>query len=149
MFKHILLATDGSPASARAAQLAVALAREHGARLTALFVVDPYPYLGVGEASAVGVQAYMSGAYAQAAHAHAEVAQLCAAGAPVDLQPSRCENASAAAAIVEAAQRDGASVIVVGTHGRTGFKRLMLGSVAGKVVAQSPVPVLVVPSEAA
>jgi len=49
MFKHILLATDGSEASAHAAALAVGLARTHGAKLTALYVADPYPYLGVGE----------------------------------------------------------------------------------------------------
>ena len=41
MFKHILIATDGSEASDHAASLAVNLARMHGARVTALFVVDP------------------------------------------------------------------------------------------------------------
>ena len=45
MFKHILLATDGSAASEHAAQLAVGLARTHGAKLTAVYVVDPYPYI--------------------------------------------------------------------------------------------------------
>jgi len=56
MFKHILLATDGSAASDHAAQLAVDLARVHGATLTALYVVDPYPYLGVGESNPLGFQ---------------------------------------------------------------------------------------------
>ena len=51
MFKHILLATDGSAASEHAAQLAVSLARQHRARLTVVYVVDPYPYLGIGEAN--------------------------------------------------------------------------------------------------
>ncbi|MDB5938944.1 MAG: UspA domain protein, partial [Polaromonas sp.] len=41
MFKHILLATDGSAASQHAAQIAVDMARIHGARLTSLYVVDP------------------------------------------------------------------------------------------------------------
>ena len=51
---------------------------------------------------------------------------------------------SAASGIVQAAQAQGADLIVVGSHGRTGIARLMLGSVAAKVVAESPVPVLVV-----
>jgi nucleotide-binding universal stress UspA family protein len=144
MFKNILLATDGSPASQNAAQLAVTLARDSGARLTALYVIDPYPYLGVGEASAVGFQAYMGHAYEHAALAHAKVTALCASSENgVDLQLRRSEHASAAESIVGIAADEGADLIVVGSHGRTGFSRVMLGSVAAKVVAQSPLPVLV------
>ena len=55
MFKHILLATDGSASSEHAAQLAVNLARIHGARLTALYVADPYPYIGIGEMNPAGL----------------------------------------------------------------------------------------------
>ena len=144
MFKNILLATDGSAASEQAAQLAVNLAREGSSRLTALYVIDPYPYLGVGEASAVGFQAYMGNAYEHAAQAHARIAAMCASGgAGVDLQLRRGEDASAAESIVRTAVEEGADLIVVGSHGRTGISRLMLGSVAAKVVAQSPLPVLV------
>src|SRR5262245_47771999 len=104
VFKNILLATDGSPASGHAAQLAVSLARENGARLTALYVIEPYPYLGVGEASAVGFQAYMSQAYEHAAQAHARISDLCAqGGGHVDLQLRRGEDAHAADSIVQAA----------------------------------------------
>jgi nucleotide-binding universal stress UspA family protein len=53
------------------------------------------------------------------------------------------EEVAAATAIVETAKAEGADLIVVGSHGRTGIARLMLGSVAGKVVAESPIPVLV------
>ncbi|MCJ0762977.1 universal stress protein [Variovorax terrae] len=143
MFKHILLATDGSAASGNASALAVSLARQHGARLTALYVVDPYPYLGIGEANPLGFQAYMSAAQNAAAQAHAQVAALCEqGGAPVALQTRTVEDVTAAAGIVQTAQDEGADLIVVGTHGRTGVARLMLGSVASKVAAESPVPVL-------
>jgi nucleotide-binding universal stress UspA family protein len=108
MFKNILLATDGSAASEHAARLAVQLARENGAKLTALYVVDPYPYLGIGEANPLGFQAYMSAAAQHAAEAHGKILALCQ-----------------------------------GEPGRSGVARLMLGSVASKVVAESPVPVLV------
>ena len=144
MFKSILLATDGSPASAHAARLAVDLARTHGARLTALYVVDPYPYLNVGESNPLGFQAYMSAAHAHAAQAHAKVASLCAqAGTPVELGLRRAEDQHACDGILEAAKSEQADLIVVGTHGRTGISRLMLGSIAARVVAESPVPVLV------
>lgn len=144
MFKHILLATDGSPASENAAALAVSLARTHGAKLTALYAVDPYPYLGVGEVNPMGFQSYMSAAQAHAAEAHAKVAALCSAnGSPVDLHVRMVEELSAASGIVQTAKIEGADLIVVGSHGRTGIARLMLGSVAAKVVAESPVPVLV------
>jgi nucleotide-binding universal stress UspA family protein len=150
MFKNILLATDGSAASEGAAALAVKLARDGGARLTALYVIDPYPYLGVGEASAVGFQAYMGNAYEHAALAHARIATLCANGGNnVDLQLRRGEDSSAAESIVRTAVEEEADLIVVGSHGRTGFSRLMLGSVAAKVVAQSPLPVLVARQAAA
>lgn len=144
MFKSILLATDGSAASEQAAQLAVSLARQCGGRLTALYVIDPYPYLGVGEASAVGFQTYMGHAYEHAAQAHAKVAALCAGPAgSIDLQLRRSEDVSAAESIVRTAAEEGVDLIVVGSHGRSGIKRLMLGSVAAKVVAQSTLPVLV------
>lgn len=48
--------------------------------------------------------------------------------------------------IVEAAERDGADLIVMSTHGRTGLSHILLGSVTEKVVARAPCPVLVIPS---
>ncbi|MBI5277069.1 MAG: universal stress protein [Burkholderiales bacterium] len=143
MFKHILFATDGSPASANAARLAVGLARTHGAALTALYVVDPYPYLGVGEANPLGFQAYMSAAMQHASSAHTDVAQLAAEEPPVDVHVRTAEDIGASTGITQTAREIGADLIVVGSHGRTGISRLMLGSVAARVVAESPVPVLV------
>lgn len=143
MFKHILVATDGSAASDHAVALAVGLARTHGAKLTALYAIDPYPYLGLGEVNPVGFQTYMTAAQAHAAEAHAKVVAACAQGAPVDLQVRMLEEVAVSSGIVRTAQTEGADLIVVGSHGRTGISRLMLGSVAAKVVAESPVPVLV------
>lgn len=144
MFKHILLGTDGSAASEHAAALAVGLARQHGAKLTALYVVDPYPYLGIGETNPLGFQAYMAAAQQHGAQAHAKVASLCDAAEPkVHLEARLGEDVTAAHGIVQMAQDEGADLVVVGSHGRAGVARLVLGSVAAKVVAQCPVPVLV------
>ncbi|MEJ7929008.1 universal stress protein [Ramlibacter sp. AN1015] len=145
MFKRILLATDGSAASENAARTAVELARAHGARLTAVYVVDPYPYLGIGEANPMGFDAYMAAARDHAAQAHTRVTQL--AGGPgeaLDVQLRLVEDVSALDGILNTARDEGADLIVVGSHGRSGVGRVFLGSVAGKVVAQSKVPVLVV-----
>ena len=144
MFKHILLGTDGSAASEHAATMAVDLARIHGAKLTALYVVDPYPYLGVGETNPMGFQAYMAAAQQHAAQAHAKVAALCEASSPrVPLEVRLVEDVTAMRGIVDSAQEEKADLVVVGSHGRTGISRLMLGSVAAQVVAHSTVPVLV------
>jgi nucleotide-binding universal stress UspA family protein len=53
------------------------------------------------------------------------------------------EEVAASTGIVQTAQSEGADLIVMGSHGRSGLARLMLGSVATKVVAESPIPVLV------
>ena len=144
MFKHILLATDGSAASAHAAALAIGLARTHGAQLTALYVVDPYPYLGLGEANPMGFQAYMSAAMDHASRAHAAIAALAAEGGPkVNVAPRVVEDVGASAGILQTSKELGTDLIVVGSHGRSGIARLMLGSVASRVVAESTVPVLV------
>lgn len=144
MFKHILLATDGSAASDHAAALAVGLARTHSAKLTALYVADPYPYIGVGEINPMGYQAYSAAAQQLAAQAHSKVDVLCKqGGAVVELQARLVEDVAAASGIVQTAKDEGADLIVMGSHGRSGIARLMLGSVANKVVAESPIPVLV------
>lgn len=144
MSKHILLASDGSEASRHAARMAVQLAQLHGASLTAVFVVDPYPYLGLGQTNPLGFQAYMAQAQAHAAQVHADMEALCRTQAPgLNLQLRLVEDVAPADGIVQTAQAQGADLIVIGSHGRSGLARLMLGSVATKVVAQSLVPVLV------
>ncbi len=144
MFKHILLATDGSAASDHAAALAVDLARTQSAKLTAIYVIDPYPYMMMGDVNPYGLQAYLSAAQEVAAQAHAAVAQRCQQGpTPVELEARLIENVTAASGILQSAQEAGADLIVIGSHGRSGIMRLMLGSVASRVVAESKVPVLV------
>ncbi len=144
MFKHILVATDGSEASQHAAALAVGLARAHGAQLTAVYVVDPYPYLGVGESNPYGFESYMAAARQVASETHTKVAALCANEKPVvQMQASLVEGATVTTGILQSAKDHGADLIVVGSHGRTGIRRLMLGSIANKIVAESHVPVLV------
>ncbi len=143
MFKHILLATDGSSSAGHAAKKTMDLARIHGAHVTAAYVVDPYPYMGIGEANPMGFQAYMGAAQAASAKAFTHLADL-AAAAGVQLQVRLVENVQAARGIVQLADDIAADLIVIGSHGRSGVEKLVLGSVAAKVVSQSTRPVLVI-----
>lgn len=145
MFKNILLATDGSDISARAARMAVDLARTHGAKVTAVYVMEPYPYLGIGEANPYGMQAYAAAAQKLAAEAHMAVETLCTqGGGAVPLEVRAIENVGAATGIVQTAKAEGSDLIVMGSHGRSGIARVMLGSVANRVLAEATAPVLVV-----
>lgn len=144
MFKQILFATDGSSASEHAAHMAVSLARAHGAKLTAVYVMDPYPYLGIGESNPMGFQAYMEAARSASAQAFTHLNDLCKGpGTEVPLACCFVENVSAPKGILQSADDVQADLVVVGSHGRGGLEKLVLGSVAAKVVAQSARPVLV------
>lgn len=144
MFKNICVATDGSPASEHAASLAIGLARANGGRVTSVYVVDPYPFLMVGDSNPMGFQSYMTAAQTLADKANAKVVSLgVEGGEPVLVQTRVVEDAGASAGILHTAQNEGCDLIVLGSHGRSGIRRLMLGSVSGRVVAESPVPVLV------
>jgi nucleotide-binding universal stress UspA family protein len=145
MFKKILFATDGSAASDHAASMAVSLARTHGAQLTAVYVVDPYPYLGIGEMNPLGFQAYMGAAQEHAVKAFAHVEQLAKQeGAAVPFETLLVEDVAAHKGIVQAAQTQGADLIIVGSHGRSDLERLFLGSTANKVSSHAKQPVLIV-----
>lgn len=145
MFKKILFATDGSPASDHAATLAVSLARTHHAQLVAVYVIDPYPYLGIGEMNPMGFQAYMGAAQEHSVKAFAHIQQLASqGGAPVPCETRLMEDVAAHKGIVQAAQEHAVDLIVVGSHGHNGLERWLLGSTANKVSAHSTVPVLIV-----
>jgi nucleotide-binding universal stress UspA family protein len=143
MFDKILLPTDGSDVSLTAADRAAALAKLCGASLHVVCVQEPYPYAGIGAASSAGAQDYLAAAQRHAADAFARVSAL--ARVPgVALTTEAVEGARPAEAIVEAARRCGADLIVMGSHGRSGVARLLLGSVAQQVLVLSPLPVMIV-----
>ncbi len=143
MFKHILLATDGSASAEHAARKALELARIHGGHVTAAYVVDPYPYLGIGEVNPIALQSYMAAAQHASTRVFVQLADQ-AAAAGVQLQVQLVENMQAARGIAQLADDVAADLIVIGSHGRSGVEKLVLGSVAAKVVALSTRPVLVI-----
>ena len=143
MFKHILVPVDGSPTSLLAVSKAAGLAQAFNSQVTAVYVVDPYPFTGVGADFAYGQAQYLSAATSDAhAALDAVKAAMEKAGVPVDTVMG--EGHSVHAGIMEAAKTVNADLIVMGSHGRRGLEKLVLGSVTQRVLSDSIIPVLVV-----
>ncbi len=143
MYQKILLATDGSELAMRAVEHGLALAKTVGATTVAVCVVKPVDVLAPVEMSvAISEDELRKGAEATARHAVDQVRKLademgvpCETRQPDDVRPWH--------AITETAKADGCDLIVMGSHGRTGFVGLVLGSETQKVLAHSSIPVLV------
>ncbi len=143
MFKHILIPVDGSPTSMLAAEKAIGLAKAFDSRMSAIFVVDSYPFSGIGTDFAYGQTEYLSAATAEANAAIKSIKQV-VEKAGISVQTSVIESHAAWRGIVEASQSMEADLIVMGSHGRSGLEKLVLGSVTQAVLSHSRLPVLVV-----
>ena len=143
MFKHILVPVDGSETSTKAVVKAVGLAKAFGSVVTVLYVIDPYPFTGVGADFAYGQDQYLNAARAEAGAAiEAANSRLQQAGVQVDSRV--VESHAVWRGILEAAETVGADLIVMGSHGRRGLERLVLGSVAQSVLSHTKIDTLVV-----
>jgi len=149
MFKRILVAVDGSPTSNRGLKVALEMARVHGARLLALHVIDERA-IGIG----LSASGYVAPAYVEAMIDALRMsgkkilsqAQRAAKGAGQALDALLIEslgNGVAHTVLLEAAKKK-ADLIVLGTHGRRGLARMVMGSDAETVVREARVPVLLV-----
>jgi len=144
MYKHLLVPTDGSPLSLKAARSAAKLAGGLGARITALYVIPPFSLPGTGDAVMFHV-AHDEREYQRGMRKHADgaLAKVAAAAGRV-----RCDTVSTLhehpwAAIIEAASSRKCDLIVMASHGRRGLAGLLLGSETRKVLTHSKTPVLV------
>jgi len=137
-WKTIVLATDGSKYSSIAAERAIAVARSYGGELKVLSVVD------------VPAEFYAEAPYAvedlvrkAKEYVVAVKEQAAAAGVAAETFVGEAE---AYLAVNKLAREQKADMIVIGSHGRTGLRRLLMGSVAETVIGYAPCPVLVVKS---
>ncbi|HEY2255262.1 MAG TPA: universal stress protein [Variovorax sp.] len=143
MFNHILVPIDGSETSMLAVSKASGLALAFGSRITLIHVVDNYPFIGVGADYALGQNEYLAAATSAANAALARgVAALAAEGLHSDQRV--IDGHVVHEGIVDTAIAIGADLIVMGSHGRTGIEKLLLGSVTQRVLQDAKVPVLVV-----
>lgn len=138
MYERILLATDGSEAVEPAIDHAVELADYCDASLSVLYVVDSSAAAAVPEAQAFTISDLLEDAGRQAIDAVR--ARATERDVSVD---EHIRHGRAHTEILAAAEDVGADLIVLGTHGRSGLDRVLLGSVAARVVRQADIPVLV------
>ena len=143
MYKHILVPVDGSTASMAALDKAAGVARAYAVPVTAIFVIDPYPFTGVGADFAYGQAQYLSAATAEANKALEDV-QKTMADAGVAVKTLVGEGHAVHEGIARVGENVGADLIVMGSHGRRGLEKLVLGSVAQRVLQTARMPVLVV-----
>lgn len=144
-FERVLCPTDFSKFSFRAADYAVSIARRNEGEVHFLHVVpaalmhpDHYPYLS----EPVQLEEEVKERARERLDAFAALSRA----EKVKTRISVMEGA-AVATILEAAEEDGSDLICIGTHGREGFERLVLGSVAEKVLRKAKCPVLTVSEE--
>ena len=148
MYDRILVPTDGSTPAAAAIDEAVELAAQTNAELHALYVTEPIP-LG-GFSAAPGPASAEWDDVVEQQHNEGEQATAVVAdhGTERDVDVVEAiEHGKAAATVLEYAEANAIDAIVMGTHGRSGADRLLLGSVTEKVVRKSDVPVLTVRME--
>jgi nucleotide-binding universal stress UspA family protein len=145
MFKHILVATDGSTLSKKAVKAAVSLAASHGAELVALTVVPRYPQSYFEGAMAFEPEeiARVEKQWADKAQALLDAVRERAQASGVQVKTARISSDLVAESIIAAARKHGSDLIVMASHGRKGIKRLLLGSETQHVLTHSALPVLV------
>jgi nucleotide-binding universal stress UspA family protein len=146
MFKKILIPTDGSALSAQSANAGITFARSISAEIVALYVSQPFAatmgYDGMSAAYAFTDDDYEKANAEQAQkHLKAVVDRADTAGVPSSAHA--VSNFNIADGIVQAAIDYHCDLIFIGSHGRSGFSRLLLGSVTTKVLALTHNPVLV------
>lgn len=143
MFKKILVPIDGSGTSMLAVAKAAGLAKEFDGQILLIHVIDQYPFVGIGADYVVGQTDYLAAATANANQALTVAAETVhAAGLNSDCRV--VEGHIVEDGILETARAWGCDLIVMGSHGRHGIEKLLLGSVTQRVLQNTTLPVLVV-----
>ncbi|MDB5798982.1 MAG: uspA [Paucimonas sp.] len=143
MFKTILVPTDGSALSDLAVDAAVDFAAATGAALVALAVAESYSYTIGVEGGVIPDMAALDAAARETAAKHVQRVIERAAARKVACSSRVVTGFSAAEEIVRISSELGCDLIWMGSHGRTGLQRLLMGSQTQKVLSSSAIPVLV------
>jgi len=141
MYETILAPVDGSASSAAAADHAIGLARDAGATLAVVAVVDTERL----SAAKLDTEALLDG-YEGEAERHLETVARRAREAGVAVETAVVRGAPYRA-ILDRAEAVDADLVVMGSHGRHGLERYLLGSTTERVLRLAPIPVLVLPGE--
>ena len=148
MFNHILLPIDGSDTASLAVDKAIAMGRAFpGTKITTVYVLDPYPFASAGPDFAFGQTQHLSAVNEEAERVLNEVKQRFA-DQGVTVEAVTVDAYAVWKGIIDVADQVGADLIIMGSHGRKGVEKLMLGSVAQRVVSHASRSVLIVHKEA-
>jgi nucleotide-binding universal stress UspA family protein len=142
MYTQILVPVDGSAASARGLEEAIGLARHLKTRLRLVHVVEPWVMVSPETTATLQVAANIRSI--GAALLEECVSEATNAGIEADGELIETFGDTAGECIVKKAKEVGADLIVCGTHGRRGIRRVLMGSDAEYIVRRAPVPVLLV-----
>ena len=143
-YRHILVPVDESPISYAAVEQALILAKTLNCQVTITSVIAVDPFVGVDFYKvAPAITDYFMQAEKNAKERLEDIKQsFVRDGIPVDVK--LVHGVSPTEGIIQVANEISADLIIMGSHGRTGFKKLVLGSVAQAVLTQSPIPVLII-----
>jgi nucleotide-binding universal stress UspA family protein len=143
MYKHILIATDGSELAGKAIAAGFALARQLDAQVVVVTVTEPWSALVTGDA-ALGFpkDEYDKSANEHASHILSGASKL-AREADIRCETVHAKNQYPADGILDTAHKKGCDLIVMASHGRRGLGRLLLGSEAVNVLTHTAIPVLI------
>ena len=143
MYQHLLIATDGSELAGRAVDHGLALAKELGAKVTVVTVSEPLASMVGGEAVyPTLIDEYDKAMEASAKRILAPIRET-AEKKGIAFEGVFVKDHYPADGIVETAKAKACDLIVMASHGRRGVAKLLMGSQAAKVLAYSPIPVLV------
>ena len=146
MYSHILVPTDGSALSLKAARAGAELAKKLGAKLTAVYVIPTFVpgYIGDGLylATLPSEEDYMLGMKAEAQTALKKV-EAAAAKAGIKSASTSIVSLTPWEGIIKAASKLKCDTIVMSSHGRSGLAGVVLGSQTNRVLVHSKIPVMV------
>ena len=147
MYKHILIATDGSELAAKGLAHGGQLAKSLGALVTVVTVTEPWSAMEMASLARQGNQNIINefeAASTQTADRILEASASTVEGYGVTVETMHVMDSHPAEGIIQSATDKGCDLIVMASHGRRGLGRLFLGSQAAEVLSHSKVPVLII-----
>jgi nucleotide-binding universal stress UspA family protein len=147
MYQHVLVPTDGSELSLKAAQTAARLCKELNARMTAVYVIPPYTPPSVGDGVVLWPDQFSPDRYKevseQIANKAIEKVKAAASSAQVECDGLYLTKLHPWQGIIDTAKGQKCDLIVMASHGRKGIEGILVGSETTKVLTHSSTPVLV------
>ena len=144
MYQHILAPIDGSESAVQGLREAIRLAADQKARLRLMYVIDTFPIL-VGMASAASLDPSLIRLRNYGEQLLSAAKKLAGeSGVDAETVLREVTEGRIANAVVEEAGVSGCDLIVMGTHGARGIEKILLGSVAERVLKRAACPVLIV-----